>query len=115
MPIEIIGKIAVGNIEGFTPVAISSVLQAVHERFLTFHAALFQAMATNTGKVYIGSATMNKLTLEGVAAVLAVPTANSIPSFGISNPLSPAGVDLSVLYLDADFQDEGALLTLLTT
>lgn len=79
------------------------------------HAALFQALAANTGKVYIGTVDMNKSTLAGVAAVLAVPTANAIPAFSIALTLAPAGVDLSELYVDADLTTEGVLLTLLIT
>ena len=79
------------------------------------HAALFQARPSNTGKVYIGLATMSKSTLAGVAAVLAVPTANVIPSFSMALTLSPAGIDLSDLYLDADTNGEGILLSVLIT
>lgn len=79
------------------------------------HAALFQARPGNTGNVYIGTSNMVRATLVGVAAVLAIPTANSIPAFSIALTLAPAGVDLSELYVDADVADEGVLLTLLVT
>lgn len=79
------------------------------------HAALFQARKANTGKVYIGLPTMDRTTGAGVAAVLAIPTDNSIPAFSISLTLAPAGLDLSSLYLDADVAGEGALLTILVT
>lgn len=79
------------------------------------HAALFQARQANTGRVYIGTVNMIRATGVGVAAVLAIPTANAIPAFSVSLTLAPAGVDLSELYVDADVADEGVLLTLLVT
>lgn len=84
------------------------------DRF-TCHAALFQALPTNTGKVYIGGASLSRLTLADCAAILPIPTANSLPVFSISLTLSPAGVDLSELYIDADNANDGVLLTLLVT
>lgn len=81
----------------------------------TCHAALFQALPTNTGLVYIGAATMNKTTLAGVLAVLAVPTANSIPSFSVALTLAPAGIDLSDVYIDAANATEGVLVSILIT
>lgn len=79
------------------------------------HAALFQARQSNSGRVYIGTADMVRATGVGVAAVLAIPTSNSIPAFSISLTLAPAGVDLSELWIDADVANEGILLTLLVT
>jgi hypothetical protein len=84
------------------------------DRF-TCHAVLFQAWKANTGYVYVGLANMNKNSGEGVLAVLAVPTVNSIPAFSISLTMSPAGVNLSDIYLDADVAGEGPLVTLLIT
>lgn len=81
----------------------------------TCHAALFQARSLNTGKVYIGSATMVKATLAGVIAVLAIPSDSSIPSFSIALTLAPAGITLSDLYIDADVAGEGVLLSTLET
>lgn len=113
MPIQMMGRIVV-PVAG-TPVSVRTAVFATGERFQAFHAMLFQAMATNTGRVYIGKNTMVKATLADCAAVLAIPTANTIPSFGMSNPLSPAGVDISGLFIDADVNGEGVLLTILTT
>lgn len=79
------------------------------------HAALFQAKHGNVGIVYIGLATMVRSTLAGCAAQLAIPTANSIPSFSVALTLSPDGVDLSDLWIDADSAGDGVLVTLLVT
>lgn len=118
MPLEIPGKV-VAPVAG-TPVNIFDVIKAADPtnptyRFKTFHAVLFQALKGNTGAVYIGKVGMVKATEVGVSAVLAIPTANSIPSYGIANQLEPAGVDLSALYLDADVSGEGVVVTLLVS
>ena len=84
------------------------------ERF-TCHAVLLQAKPANQGKVYIGWAEMNRTTLAEVSGVLAIPTDNSIPSYSISLTLSPAGVALSELYIDADEANDGVLVTVLVT
>lgn len=79
------------------------------------HAVLFQAWHENQGKVYIGRSTMNKANGDNCAAVLAIPSEGSIPVFSVSLTLSPAGVELSDLYMDADQAGEGALVSLLVT
>lgn len=79
------------------------------------HAVLMQARPTNVGKVYIGDATLNRATLAGVATVLAIPTATALPAFSIAHTISPAGVDLSDLWLDADTAGDGVLITVLVT
>lgn len=82
---------------------------------VSVHAALFQAWHLNVGKIYIGLAGMNTGSGAGVSAVLAIPTDNSIPAYSISLTLSPAGVDLSKLWIDAASGGDGVLLTLLVT
>lgn len=82
-------------------------------KFKAFQAVLLQALPTNTGKVYIGNASMVKATYVGVSGVLVIPSSSNIPSWGASHPLSPAGVDLTALYLDVDVSGEGVLLSVL--
>ena len=77
------------------------------------HGVLIQALSSNAGKVYIGTAAMNKSTLANVLAVLPVPTANSLPSFTAALTLAPNSVDLAKLYLDVDTNGEGALVSVL--
>lgn len=108
--IQALGKITV-PVPG-TPVQAAAGL-AAEERQLKCHAVLFQALPTNVGKVYIGLAGMNKSTLVGVYAVLAVPTANQLPTFSAALTWSANGLPLSSFYVDADDVDEGALCTIL--
>lgn len=113
--VEIIGKISV-PVPG-TPVAVGThaLVVAALGSFRTVQAVLFQAWKGNTGLVYIGKAGLDRTTGAGVGAVLPTPTANAIGAFGASNHLSPAGVDLTTFYLDADVANDGAVLTLLIT
>jgi hypothetical protein len=95
--------------------AIAAAFGASQVPFVTCQAVLFQAWKGNSDEVYIGKVGMNRTTGAGVAAVLGVPSAGSNPSFGAANQMSPAGIDLSAFYLDADIAAEGALVTLLVT
>lgn len=120
MPVLILGKIDVPT--PGTPVRLvdTSQYQALasqgqNPQFLTCQAILFQAWKGNTGAVYVGRTGLAKSTGANVSAVLATPTDNAIPSHGASNHLAPAGIDLSIYYLDADQANDGALVSLLVT
>ncbi len=107
------GKITVA-VPG-TPVNLYAQLDPSFYRFKSYHAILLQALHDNSGRIYIGGVGMNKTTRAACAAVLAVPSSGSIPSFGIANTIAPAAVDLSALWIDADDADDGVLCTLLVT
>ena len=79
------------------------------------HGVLIQVLKTNTGAVYVGSATMNKTLLTGLFAQLAIPTVNQIPTFSAALTLSPGGIQLRDLYIDADVATEGAIVSILVT
>lgn len=121
MPVIIVGKLSVTaagtpqKVTDFPAYKAALVAAKLSSQFLTVQAALFQQWTLNTGKVWIGGATMNKTTGADMAAVLTAPSASSIPSFGASNHLAPAGIDLSVFYLDVDTNGEGPILTVLYT
>jgi len=95
-----------------TPIRLTSTQANPAEKF-SCHGVLVQAMPFNTGRVYIGRATMNKTLLTEMFAVLAIPTDHTIPSFTAALTLSPNAVNLSDLYLDADIALEGALVSVL--
>jgi hypothetical protein len=109
--IQVVGPVRTGAASP-RPISVVASLPAL-TRTLKVYAALFQALPANTGNIYVGLSTLNRSTLADVAAILAIPTVNLLPSFGISLTLSPAGVDLSSLYLDSDVLGDGALVTLL--
>lgn len=113
--VEIVGKISV-PVPG-TPVSViaSPLVTALLGSFQTVQSVLFQAWKGNIGAVYVGKSGLNRTTGAAVGAVLPIPTINAIGAFGASNHLSPAGIDLSVFYLDADVANDGALVTLLIT
>lgn len=79
------------------------------------HGVLFQALPTNTGKVYIGTAEMDPTAFTGLFAMLAIPTDNQIPSFSAALTITPNGMVLDQFYVDADNADDGVLLTYLVT
>ena len=79
------------------------------------HGVLIQVLKSNTGAVYVGTSAMNKTALTGLYAQLAIPTANFIPSFSAALTLSPGGIQLRDLYIDADVAAEGVIVTALIT
>lgn len=115
-----LGKISVptpGTPVHLTDTAVYQALlaQGMDPRFMTCQAVMFQAWKSNTGAVYVGRAELNRTTGANVGAVLAIPTTTTIPSFGASNHLAPAGINLDDYYLDADNANDGALVSLLVT
>lgn len=115
----VVGKIVV-PVAG-TPVRLTDAViyqQALEaaglsQLFKTVQAVLFQAWKGNTGQIYIGNNLITKASGVGVAAVLVIPTATAIASFGAANQMSPAGIDTSAFYLDADVSGEGVVVTVL--
>lgn len=79
------------------------------------HGVLIQALKGNTGLTYVGTATMNKTTEANVFATIGTPTTNFIPSFSAALTLSPGGIQLRDLYIDADVANEGVKVTILVT
>lgn len=72
---------------------------------------LFQVLSnaghTNTGRIYI--------LCNGVrVATLAVPTANSIPSFSATIPNTIGGLNASIYSIDADVGGDGADVSILS-
>ena len=93
-----------------TPVAISTLDTG---GFGKVHGIMIQALPANVGKVYLGTATMNRAQVTGLFAVLAIPTSNVIQSFSAAITQAPASIQLKDLYLDADNGNDGAIVTVL--
>ncbi len=91
------------------PTSVAGSLGA--QGFTTVHAFVVQALAGNTGKVYIGLAGMVKSTLVGVLVVLPVPTANLIPTFSVSLTEAANALSLSDIWIDADNGGEGVTVS----
>lgn len=79
------------------------------------YGVLIQALPTNTGKIYVGASALNKAALTGLFATLGVPTVTFIPSFQAALTLSPAGVQLRDIWIDADNANDGVCVTILVT
>lgn len=71
----------------------------------------FQALSTNTGKIYVGLSSLVKATLVGGLDVIAAPTTNLLPAYVVSS-LSAAGLNAADFWLDADNSGEGVLIGL---
>ncbi len=77
----------------------------------TVHALVIEALAANTGKIYIGIAGLNKSTLAGVLLTLPVPTANFIPTFSVSLTAAANALSITDLWIDADNAGEGVTIS----
>lgn len=77
------------------------------------HAILFQALSTNTGKVYImeGNNAFSAATYTKCLAVIAVPTANSLPSASATVTYAPAAFNAADFYIDVQTTGEGCLVS----
>lgn len=69
----------------------------------------FQALPTNTGKIYIGDETLVASTGVGVHAVLSSAGERQ----GFSIPMAANALHVELFYLDADNSGEGVYVTLL--
>lgn len=83
--------------------------------FSTVHAFIVSALSINTGKVYIGIAGLNRITLDNVLIVLPIPTANLIPTFSVSVAGAANALRIADLWIDADVANEGVLISAIVT
>jgi len=97
-----------------TPVRVTSI-EANPAASQGCHGVLIQALKGNTGAVYVGSSTMVKGTEADCFVCLGIPTVNFIPSFSAALTLSPGGIQLRDLYIDADVANEGVIVSILVT
>lgn len=77
------------------------------------HGVLVQALPTNTGKTYIGTSAINKTTLQGLHAVLPIPSASVIPSFSASLAISPNAINVAEIWIDVDNANDGVTVSVL--
>jgi hypothetical protein len=97
-----------------TRVLLSTLLPASTKGHQALHGIMFQALASNTGNVYIGNKSLVKSTLVGCYAVLAIPTVNFLPTFSAALTIAPNGLDsIENFSIDADVASNGVLITYL--
>lgn len=77
------------------------------------HAVFIQALAGNTGKVYVMDRSGVKSTGVGVVAVIPVPTTNSIPAYVETMTGSQNALDLLSYWFDVDVNDDGVQVSYL--
>ena len=108
--IQSIGKITVPS--PGTPVPITAGQVGTPGRFAC-HGVIIQALPTNVGPIYLGTARMQKSTFTEVYLVLAIPTPTHIPVFTGGRSNVSAGINLVDFYVDADAEYDGVLVTVL--
>jgi len=102
---------------GKVTVTTAGTLVQVTDEHAAAQTILFQALAGNTGCIYIcSSSTASKTTLVGVLAVLAAPTltdevATTLPTVMVSVYTAPAPLDLQNLWVDSDEDGDGCLVS----
>lgn len=77
------------------------------------HGLLFQALPTNTGKIYIGGGELDSATFDDVAAILPIPTTNFIPAFSASITIAPNALVMTEFWIDADNAEDGVVVSAL--
>ena len=77
------------------------------------HGIMFQTLPTNTGKIYIGRANMNKAAFTGLFAMLVAPSASQLPNFSAAITQAPNALGVEEFYVDADNAGEGVIVTIL--
>ncbi len=106
---DAVGPIVTGSPVGLVNAA-SNVANYSASRPVQCHAIMFQALPSNTGKVYICTAIGDPATMIGVYATLGVPTANLIPSFSLAITIAPNALNLGDYYVTSDNPGEGVLV-----
>ncbi len=91
----------------------ATVNESVPSTRFSVHSLMFERDDPNdTGLVYIGtSASMNRTTLVGVVAILAVPTDNFLPVFTVTITHMPDGINANEYFIDADVAGDSVLIS----
>jgi hypothetical protein len=110
MALKSFGRITVAVPDTAVQATVNEPAQA--DRF-SVHSVMFERDDPNdTGLVYIGtSAAMNRTTLVGVIAILAVPTTNFLPVFTATITHMPDGVNVNEFWVDADEAGDSVLIS----
>jgi hypothetical protein len=83
------------------------------QQLKTCHAFSIQALPTNTGKVFVGTAALNKTTLDGVLAIIPTPTVNLLGSFTSALATGANAIPIDDLWIDVDTGGEGVIFSIL--
>jgi len=80
------------------------------------NSVLIEALSTNSGDIYVGVAGMNAgfiwvAGLNGIVAVIPPPTASVYGSFSASDQRALVGLNLADLWIDAEVDGEGVVIS----
>lgn len=91
--------------------------QPVPTASYTAHSVVFQQIPGNTGKIYVADRETADKTqaagLNGILAVLAIPTTNLLQSFTVTIIGAPAGIAVTDLWVGADVPTEGVQVAIM--
>lgn len=106
-----LGKVTITNNDGAHLKRLTDNLAIPAGMFLC-HSVMVEVWPTNSGKIYIcDRSNANKTTGYGVVAILGVPTVNSIPTFTDTVTGAIAAINLEMLWLDAENNNDGVIVT----
>ena len=74
-------------------------------------AILVQVSRNNTGRVYIGDATLDAAAEIGMYAVLVAPTSTQIMSFNAMDPDAPNSIHVGEIAIDVSVGGDGVILS----
>jgi len=109
VPLVSLGKVTV-------PVAGTPVRATANETTpaanFSCHAFMIQAWSENTGNSYVGNtSTFNSTTGEDTMAILAIPTANTIPVFTATISYASGGLNLADVWVDVEIGGDAVLIS----
>jgi hypothetical protein len=77
------------------------------------HALIVQVLDTNVGKIYVGTAGLDKSIRANCLIVLPIPTSNSLPSFQVAVTMAANAISLPMLRIDADTANDGVIVSVM--
>ena len=83
------------------------------------HAIQFQSLPTNQGIVYVGTQGLVRATFANVMGLVARPSfdadaqAVALPAWAAAHTIAPNGLNLSDFWIDADFSNDGVIVTVI--
>ena len=95
-----------------TPIQVTSLIAGA-QASEPCHGVMIQARKGNVGVAYVGNSVMNRAAETGIFAQLAIPTANTIPSFTAALTLAPNAINLADLWIDVDSNGDGVIVSVL--
>jgi len=95
-----------------TPVRVTAA-NADPRQHVACHGIMFQVLPTNTGRVYVGGAQLDRVAVTNVFAMLPAPSSTQLPNFSAAITQAPNALGVEEFWIDADNAGEGVIVTIL--